>query len=674
MTNRFKDRYVELLRLLNHYAHEYYSLDSPSVSDAVYDSLFGELKEIEAANPEIVSPNSPTQRVGGIIADGFNKATHTSRMLSLNDVFSTEDVLAWVNRIEKMSPGLNHDFFADIKMDGLACSLIYEGGELIRAVTRGDSYIGEDVTSNIRTIKNIPLYLVSSEPNKEFLSGITEVRGEIVIFKEDFKQLNEDRRQNGEPEFANPRNLAAGTIRQLDSSVAAARPLRFLAYDLIRDDRPDLVPTNSYAYEMLTNLGFARNLQATTLNSIKEVIDYIHVWSDGRHKLPFNTDGIVIKLNSRAEFTKLGVIGKQPRAAVAYKYPPEESTAVVKDIVLSLGRTGVATPVAVFSPISLDGSTVQHASLHNSDEIARLDIRIGDTIVVYKAGDIIPQVSRVLQDLRPQGSVEFDFEQALRDQFPDLVFERPEGEVAYRAKGSDSKLLLKKGLTFFASKAGLDIDGLGEKNVSALVDNDLVSDIADIYQLKDKKQQMLEIERFGDLSVDNLLSAVDEVKAPPLDKFIAALGIRHVGAETARLLAERFVSFKNLTKASMDEVMAIDGIGLKGAESIVAYFASEDNLAMLEKMTDLGVRVGNFQPIGGKLSGKSFVITGSLKSMGRDQAAEEIEKLGGKFQKTITKNTTYLVVGEKVGASKISKAEKLGIEILREENLIDMIS
>ncbi|MBS7346738.1 MAG: NAD-dependent DNA ligase LigA [Candidatus Sacchiramonaceae bacterium] len=666
-------RYAELLALLNKYSYEYHSLDAPSVNDAVYDSLFTELKTIEAENPDLISPNSPTQRVGNIVKGGFEKVAHTSRMLSLNDVFSEDEVQSWLERIEKLTPDFVHEFFADIKMDGLACSLIYENGELVRAVTRGDSFIGEDVTSNIRTIKNIPLHLLPSENTTDFLEGTTEVRGEIVIFKDDFEKLNTARRKNGETEYANPRNLAAGTIRQHDPAITAKRPLKFIAYDLIRDDNPELIPTNFDAYETLTQLGFTRNSQAAKFNSIDEAMDFVHHWAEARHELPFNTDGLVIKLNDRAEFARLGIVGKQPRAAIAYKYPPEESTTIVQDIVLSLGRTGAATPVAVFEPINLAGTTVQHASLHNADEIARLDVRIGDTVIVYKAGDIIPKVGGVLKDLRPKNAQPFDFEAALRAQYPDSEFIRPEGEVVYRLKNTNSKILLKKSLTFYTSKAGLDIENLGEKNIEVLVDKGFISDVADIYKLKDRKSELIEIDRFGKLSVNNLLDSIEDAKRPSLDRFLAALGIRYVGDLTAKILAARFKTLDKMFTIDLGHLLMTDGIGEKAAESILAYFASEDNIALIDKMKSLGVDVQDYKEETGKLIGKSFVITGSLAGMSREDAARKIERLGGKFQKSITKATSYLVSGKKIGAGKLAKALKYGVELLNEEQFFAMV-
>ena len=489
--------------------------------------------------------------------------------------------------------------------------------------------------------------------------------------KEDFEKINLVRKEHGEPEFANPRNLAAGTIRQLDPSIAASRPLHFRAYDLIRENPKD-VPTNQFAYKALKNLGFTINEQASKINGLKKVIEFIDFWSEKRKELPFNTDGLVVKINNREHFSKLGIVGKQPRAAIAFKYSPEEVAAVISDIVISIGRTGVATPVAVFSPVKLAGTTVRHASLHNADEIQRLDVRIGDTVVVFKSGDIIPKILRVLPELRPKNAKPFNFEDELSKQFPDIEFYRPDGEVAYRAKGLNSDLILKKMVAFYASKAGLDIENLGEKNVNLLVEKGLIQDLADIYLLK--KEDLLKLERFAEISVNNLLQAIELSKNPELSKFISALGIRHVGGETAKLLAERFGKFENLRDSNLEELLAIDGIGKKVAESILAYFNDDENLRILKKMFELGVKVKNFEKIEGVLVGKSFVITGTLKTMTREQAIEKIEDLGGKFQKTISKTTDFLVIGEKVGKTKFSKAEKLGVKVMDEDEFLKEIN
>lgn len=669
MQNLPKQRAHELRTLLSKYSYEYHVLDQPSVDDAVYDSLFGELKKIEGEYPELVTPDSPTQRVGNELIGGFKKVTHSSRMLSLNDVFDVKEVEAWVDRMDKLLPGRTHEFFADIKMDGLACSLIYQDGLLVQAVTRGDSFVGEDVTANVRTIKNIPLRLHSQKGFENFLVGRTEIRGEIVMLKKHFEALNKARRAAGETEFANPRNLAAGTIRQLDPKLVAKRPLSFNAYDVLRDD-PNEVPTNMFAYEAASALGITRNKQAAVFTTLRDVMTFVGQVEVMRESLPYNIDGLVIKVNDRAKFRELGIVGKQPRAAVAYKYSPEQATTIVKDIVISIGRTGAATPVAVFSPVVVAGSTVQHASLHNADEIARLDIRVGDTVVIFKAGDIIPQVQSVVLELRPKSALKVDYEQLLTDQYPELEFERVGKDVVYRVKGADSDLMLKRSVEYYASKGALDIDTLGEKNVVVLVDAGLVKDLADMYSLT--IDDVLALDRFADISARKLIDAIAEKKTPSLEKFILGLGIRHVGTQTAIDLANQFESVEALSQASIEQLEAVDGIGTVVAESIVAWFADPDNEALLEKFIQLGVEP-HFRKKTGKLVGSAFVITGTLSSMSRDNAADRIRELGGTFQSAVAKDTTYLVAGGKVGGSKLKKAQEYGTKIITEDELMEII-
>jgi len=668
--SQLKKRAGELRELIAKYSYQYHVLDDSSVDDALYDSLFSELKKIETEYPNLVTSDSPTQRVGSELSDGFTKATHSSRMLSLNDVFDRSEIEAWVKRIDKLLPGHKHDFFTDIKMDGLACALIYQDGLFTQAITRGDSFVGEDVTDNVRTIKNIPLRLRKADGFEHFLSGRTELRGEIVMLKKDFKKLNKERLSVDEPEFANPRNLAAGTIRQLDPRLVAERPLHFRAYDLLRDNQSE-VPTNMFAYQAISALGLTRNNEASVFTNLDDVINFINKWDTKRDDLPFNTDGLVVKVNNRSQFASLGIAGKQPRAAVAYKYAPEQATTIIRDIVISLGRTGAATPVAVFNPVFIAGSTVQHASLHNADEIERKDIRIGDTVVVFKAGDIIPKVESVITELRPKNSVKYDFKKALVEQFPDLDFERLGGEVIYRAKGLDGPILLKRSVQHFASKGALDIDTLGEKNVVALVDNGLVNDLADIFALT--FNQVVKLDRFADISAHKLIDAIQNSKKPKLSRFIFGLGIRHVGAQTAVDLANAFGSIDALQQATIDQLRNIEGIGEVVAESIIAWFVDSDNEALIGKFNKLGV-IPYFEIMSGKLTGNNFVITGALNTMSRDDAADKIRKFGGVFQTAIARDTTYLVVGAKVGANKLKKAQTYGTKIIDEDKLIEILS
>lgn len=668
--NQAKERIIKLKNLLSEYAHQYYNLDNPSVDDAVYDGLMQELKTIESAFPALITPDSPTQRISAKALDKFTKVRHLYPMISLNDVFSRADIEAWVKRMDKLLPNVKHDYLCDTKKDGLACALIYQDGILVQAVTRGDSITGEDVTQNVRTIKNVPLALRMQAKNQQFLRGRTEIRGEIIMLKDDFAKLNQKRQQQGQSIFANPRNLSAGTIRQLNPKLVAERPLQFIGYDVLRKNAKE-IPTNMFAYKVLTDIGITRSPEADVFTNLDEVMEFIDYWSNARHKLPFVTDGLVIKINNREQYHMLGVVGKNPRGAVAFKYPAEQATTVVKDIVISLGRTGAATPVAVFDPVIVAGTTVKHASLHNADEIARRDVRIGDTVVIYKAGDIIPQVEKVIIELRPKGTKQINFEQELKRQYPELDFVRPEGEAVYRVKGLTGPIILKKALRHFASKSALDIGTLGEKNVEALVDAGLVNDLADIYSLT--HEQIIKLDRFAEISAHKLIEAIASKKQPTLTRFIFALGIRHVGAQTAVDLANTFRRFDNLGTAELDDLRAVEGVGEIVAESILGWFVDDDNQALLAKFRQLGVWPKEVKKTGSKLSGQSFVITGTLQSVGRDIMAEKIRAQGGVFQANVSKDTTYLVVGKNVGESKLLKARKLGTKVISEDELLMLL-
>jgi DNA ligase (NAD+) len=663
------ERVKKLKDIINNYRYHYHVLDESIMSESAADSLKHELSMLEEQFPELLTADSPTQRVAGQALDKFTKVAHRAPMLSLNDVFNRTELEAWVTRTAKLlgSRSDKLEYFVDIKMDGLACALIYQDGQLVTAITRGDGRVGEDVTINVRTIENVPLKLRSHKDFAPLLQGRTEIRGEIVMYKRDFDKLNQERQKLGEPLFANPRNLAAGTIRQLDPKLVAARPLHFHAYDIIRDDPTD-IPTYEYAYKAVMGLGITSNPEAKVLTTLDEVVDYAEAWETKRQKLKFNTDGLVVKLNDRAVYSELGVVGKTPRAAVAYKYPAEEATTVVEDIVISIGRTGAATPVAVFEPVQIAGTTVKHASLHNADEIERKDIRVGDTVVIYKAGDIIPQVNRVLTELRPKNTKRFQYEAELRRQYPELEFVRPEGEAVYRVKGVTAPLLLQKALEHFTSRGALDIDGMGEKNAVLLVDSGLVKDIADIFVLT--YDQIIELDRFADLSARNLLAAIADKRHPPLARFLYGLGIRHVGAQTAIDLANTFKNLDNLGTATYQDFKDVNGVGEIVAESLIAWFIDDDNQALLAKFISLDVWPQTVTRVGGPLTGVSFAITGSLESMGRDLAAQKIRDLGGTFQSSVGVVTTYLVVGANVGASKLTKANKLGIKQINESDFL----
>jgi DNA ligase (NAD+) len=664
------DRITKLKTVINDYRYRYHVLDQSTMTESAADSLKHELSQLEEQFPDLITADSPSQRVAGKPLDKFLKVPHKYPMISLQDVFDRSEVESWIERTEKLAPSHKKEYFADVKMDGLACSLVYQDGELVQAVTRGDGTVGEDVTSNIRTIHNIPLRLRKSPKTSALLRGRTEIRGEIVMYKKDFDALNDSLEKQGRDKFKNPRNLAAGTIRQLDPALVAKRPLHFHAYDILLDN-PEVVTTNSDAYEIIRELGISANDVACVFSSLDALMTFSLEWSEKRKELPFNTDGLVIKINDRATYAQLGTVGKTPRGAVAYKYPAEEATTVIKDIVISIGRTGAATPVAVFDPVMVAGTTVQHASLHNADEIDRKDIRIKDTVVIHKAGDIIPQVLRVLPELRPDDSKRFHYTSELKRQYPELEFERPSGDAVYRVKGQDNLVMLKRGLQHFASRVALDIDGLGEKNVISLIDSGLVKDFADIYSLT--VEQLLLLDRFAEISAKKLIQSIANKKNPPLDKFIFGLGIRHVGAQTAIDLARSYKKLDNLGVATYQQLKDINGVGEIVAESVLAWFVSDDNQALLAKFRGMNVWPQEVKRTGGPLSGKSFVITGSLETMGRDLAAEKIRALGGTFQSSVAKGTTYLVMGTKAGQSKAVKAEKLGTIVIDEKKLLQLL-
>lgn len=660
-----KQRVAKLRKLIDEYRYEYHVNNDSVMSESAADGLKHELAQIENQYPDLITPDSPSQRVAGEPLPQFESFEHRTPMLSLNDVFNKEELEAWADRLTKIDEhALDGGFWVDIKLDGLACALIYEDGLLVRAVTRGDGRVGEVVTLNARTIESVPLRLNKSKHS----DGYTEVRGEIVMYKKDFEALNKKQKQIGEPEFKNPRNLAAGTMRQLDPKLVAARPLNFHAYDLKKASIEE-VPTNKAVYAELKAMGFKPNPSSAYLKTLVEVLKHIKKWETKRQSLPFQSDGFVIKLNDRIVSEELGVVGKTPRGSAAFKYPAEEATTKVRDIIISIGRTGAATPIANLEPVNVAGTTVQNASLHNADEIDRKDIRIGDTVIIHKAGDIIPQVVKVLKELRDGSEKKYNMKKELENH--PLEFERPEGEVVWRAINRSDPTIVKRAIEHYASKSALDIEGLGEKNVELLVDKGLIKDIADIYTLTEK--QLLKLDRFAELSSKNLVGAIQAKKRPPLPRFLVGIGIRHIGSQTAIDLAETFHSFDKIAQASYDKLAEIEGVGEIVAHSVTEWFADAANQKLIEKLKKFGVEPKPAQKIKGPLTGKSFAITGSLSGMSRDEAAERIRELGGTFQSSVGKGTTYLVYGEKIGDSKRANAEKFGTKLLTEDQFIKMI-
>lgn len=670
MNKKQAETRIEKLRsLIDDYRYHYHVLDESIMSEAAADSLKHELAQLEEQYPDLITPDSPTQRVAGQPLSEFRSVAHSERMLSLSDVFDEKEIEDWQQRIVKLGK-LTHtpEYFVDIKMDGLACALVYEDGALTLGITRGDGFVGEDVTANIKTIEAIPLTLRRAKKYEYLLKGRTEIRGEIVMYKADFESLNKVRGEKGLPLFANPRNTAAGTIRQLDPRLVSERKLHFRAYDLVRPDSP--LPTNSSIYEALKALGFSVNYMSRTLTDLKQIFDFIEEWESKRQELPFNTDGLVIKVNDRNTYRQLGIAGKAPRAAVAYKYAAEQATTKLKDIFVSIGRTGTATPVAMLEPVKVAGSTIQMATLHNEDEVHRKDFRIGDTVIVHKAGDVIPEVVEPLKTLRTGEEKVFKMPKNCPDCGQPLSKLKLE-EVAWRCINNACPSRTWKRIEHYASKSALDITGLGEKNVVALIDAGLIADQADIYKLS--VEDLLKLDRFAAVSANKLVNAIQDKKEPELNRFIYGLGLRHIGAQTAIDLSNHFKSIEKLMSAKLDELAAMDGIGEIVAESVVEWFAEETNQQLLNKFKLLGVWPKETASSGGFLEGKKFVITGSLSSMSREEAADRIRHLGGTFQSSVGKETDYLVVGDNVGESKLKKARDLGTNQINEAELLKLI-
>lgn len=662
-------RYRQIVELLRRYTFEYHSLDRPSVSDDVYDGLIAEAQAYEEANPQKADPNSPTRRVGSQPLDNFVKVKHREPMLSIDHVFDWEEVVAWDQRNQaRLAKPQPFSYFVDFKMDGLALSVHYRRGRLQQAITRGDGQTGEEVTINAQTIKNLPLKLPDTKLGQKDL----EIRGEVVIYKDSFDRFNSQQKATGQQTYANPRNLAAGTMRQLDSRIAAQRPLVFLAYDLIGSDAPN----QKTIFDQLKQLGISHNPQAHLCSDLGHLKRSLKRWSTDsqRQKLRFWSDGIVVRINDRQLYGQLGSVGKSRRGLLAYKYPPTEAITVIEQIMLSIGRTGVITPIAVFRPVVLAGTTIRHASLHNADEIDRLDVRVGDTVVIYKAGEIIPKVARVMTELRPKSSRQFNFVAEIKKQHPDKKFERPEGVVAYRLSDGQRQTpqQLVAAIGHYCSRAALAIEGLGEETAQKLIDNHLVSSLADIYRLK--PQEVAKIEGLGPKSAGQLATAIDKARQPALARFLFGLGIDHIGSITAGLLADHYQDLEAFTATDIDELMTIDGIGPKVANSIASWLADPDNRQLLADLASLGVKPQADTNTGqGPLMGLKIVVSGRFDRWERTEIKEVIRQAGGRAQSSLSPKTDYLVVGDKPGRAKIAKAEGLGTKIIDEQKLSELM-
>lgn len=653
-----KERVTRLRELIDEYRYQYHVLDEPTVSDEVYDSLTVELREIEAKYPSLITPDSPTQRVGGIPLDKFAKVKHIAPMLSLNDVFNKEDIVNWQKRIEKLTGKAKYDYYCELKIDGLSIMLTYNDGMLLQAVTRGDGLVGEDVTSNILTINSVPTRL------RMPVKGRLDVRGEVFMSKQVFDEVNTKMLAEGLHVYANPRNLAAGSIRQLDPKITATRKLDTYIYDIFSDLG---IKTHEQKHQKLAEFGFKTSKYVKHCKTLDEVIEYCEYWDNKRNSLGFQVDGIVVNINDNEIFDKLGYVGKAPRGAVAYKFPAEQATTKILDIQVGVGRTGALTPVAIMNPVRLAGSTVSRATLHNEDEIARKDIRIGDTVVVKKAGDIIPEILRPLVELRDGDEKVFKMPKVCPVCGGPVT--RPVGEAVSRCVSKNCFAIEVLNLGHFVSKDAFDIDGLGEKSVELLAQEGLVSDAADFFALTEGDLQPLE--RFAEKSAKNLVESIQKHKKTTFSRFIYALGIRHVGAITASDLAAHFATLEALKAASVEELSEIEGIGDVVAKSVYEWFHENKNLRLLDKLKSVGV---GYEVIkrGTKLAGQTFVITGSLSTISREEAEEKIRQHGGKASGSVSKTTSYLVVGENPG-SKITKAENLGVRLIDENQLIALL-
>lgn len=654
-----KKRAEKLRAELNKIRYEYHVNDKEIVSEAVKTSLNHELEEIEHAYPELITPDSPTQRVAGEPLKGFKKITHKNPGMSLVDVFTEQELNDWEERVQKLlNNNAELNYYTELKIDGLSVYLTYENGVLKHAATRGNGKIGEDVTANVRTIEAIPLKLTKP------LS--LEVRGEVFMNHKEFERVNKEREKAGEPTYANPRNLAAGTLRQLDPKVVAHRKLDFAVWGLL--DSP--AETHEYQHKLALELGFKVESHAKLCKNTKQVIDFINEWDKKRKKLPYQTDGMVININSSKIFVQLGVVGKAPRAAVAWKYSAEQSTTKIIDIQTNVGRTGAITPFAIMEPVQLAGTTVTRATLHNEGEIKRKDIRIGDTVIVQKAGDIIPEIIESLPNLRSGNEKKFKMPTKCPVCGGPIV--KSEGEAVARCAATNCFAIEIERIIHFVSRDAFNIEGLGEKIVEQLVQEGLISDAADLFKLTEGDLEPLE--RFAEKSAINTIESIQNSRKISLNRFIYALGIRFVGAITSNDLANYYGDLKLIKNATFDELQEIDGVGEVAAKSIVEWFGNDKNKELLDKLIRYGVTIEKFKlkNKNSKLKDKVFVITGTLSSMSREEAQQKVREQGGKATNAVSASTSYVVVGENPG-SKAIKAEKLGVKILDEKGFLKIL-
>jgi DNA ligase (NAD+) len=688
-TTKSVEAKIESLRdEIRHHEYRYYVLDDPEISDAEFDRLLSQLKKLEAEHPELVTPDSPTQRVGGKPREGFVKVLHSTPMLSLDNAYSEEELRNWERRVHELSGRKDIEYVCELKLDGMSLALRYENGKLVRGITRGDGSTGEDVTLNVRTVRSIPLSIPSEKLKKAGIPVDFEVRGEMLMPIASFKRMNEEREKQGLPLFANPRNATAGTVRQLEPSITAQRRLDYFTYMLlatgragggVHASRPEDgggtgVPARSTAifnkqWETLNALdavGFKVNLCRVLATNFDEVWKFIGEWEAKRESLPYEIDGVVIKVNSTAIQRELGFTGKAPRWAIAYKYAARAGITQIEDILVQVGRTGKLTPVAALKPVAIGGTTVSRATLHNMDEIERLGVKIGDWVEVERGGDVIPKVTRVLDDKdHPRGHKSFHMPEKCPVCGGNVV--RTEGEVDHRCVNQKCPAKLRETILHFASRGVMNIDGMGDALVNQLTERGMVKDVADIYKLT--KADLLKLERMGDKSAQNVLNEIERSKKLPLERVIYGLGIRFVGERTAQFLAEHFGALDELVSAGEEELQQVEEVGPRIAKSIVEFFAEPKNRELVDELRAAGLTFkGKKKERGTKLAGKTFVLTGTLANYSRDEAKKMIEDAGGKVTGSVSKKTDYVVAGAEAG-SKLDKAKDLGVAVIDEKEM-----
>src|SRR5579859_7342834 len=657
---------IEALRdQIRHHEYRYYVLDDPEISDGEFDRLMNQLKSLEAEHPELITPDSPTQRVGGKPREGVVKAAHSSPMLSLDNTYNVDDLRNWERRVHELSGRSDIDYVCELKLDGMSLALHYEDGKLVRGITRGDGTIGEDVTLNVRTVRSIPLSVPKERLKKAGIPADFEVRGELLMLTASFKKVNEERERAGLPTFANPRNFTAGTVRQLDSNITAQRRMDFFPYILLENGRT-YFDRHSKTLDALDTAGFKVNQNRKLVHSMDEVWAFIQQWEGKRDSLPYEIDGIVVKVDRTALQNELGFTGKAPRWAIAYKYAARAGITKLEDIRVQVGRTGKLTPVAMLAPVSIGGTTVRNATLHNMDEIERLGVKIGDYVQVERGGDVIPKIAKVIEDKdHPRGHKTFHMPENCPVCGTKVV--RTEGEVDYRCVNANCPAKLLGTILHFASRGVMNIDGMGEALVNQLIERGLVKNVADIYDLT--KKDLLRLERFADKSAQNILDEIENSKKLPLERVIYGLGIRMVGERTAQFLAEHFGSMEALVHASVEELQDVGEVGPKIAESIAEFFSNPANRQLVKRLEKAGLQFsGKRKERGTKLAGKTFVLTGTLARFTRDQAKKMIEDAGGKVTGSVSKKTDYVVAGADAGA-KLDKANELKVPVIDEKEM-----